>query len=141
MSDIKATPGPWYIRPDREFTISADDGNVAEVYIRRSLDEAKVNAHLICAALELYDIVRSLILNEKLLNDDHFQGVQERLMTMARAALAKAAGEKPILPVQATCESNLVTVNDAQVSRERISAGDFSTPHDLLADDAEMGAA
>jgi hypothetical protein len=39
---------------------------------------------------ELVECLSGFVLNERLLGDEHFRGVQERLVELARAALAKA---------------------------------------------------
>jgi hypothetical protein len=93
MTTTKHTPGPWSVDGEGIKAI-VRDANMMIVAIRHRMpgDAHEANARLIAAAPDLLAALNGFVINEQNLNDEHFAGVQERLMKLARAAIAKATG-------------------------------------------------
>lgn len=87
MADAKHTPGPWRISWGRNGTypLAVDNGsaNVVTSFGRPSNPEARANAHLIAAAPELLDVLKTFVAGFR----DH-----DEVIKLARAAIAKATG-------------------------------------------------
>lgn len=96
MSELKATPGPWFVYSDDEvrqsygaIVVVPDSGEFSEGVYEDLVDDRlrrKANAHLIAAAHELYEAVNGLL--EALPSSTAHPAIKA-----ARAALAKARGE------------------------------------------------
>ena len=94
---MKHTPGPWYIDP-----IKAHANGNRRIMAEQCTPVAVVPEHLaadarlIAAAPDLLDVVKEVNAELERLND--FRGFvsmrQMRIMEKARAAIAKATGEK-----------------------------------------------
>lgn len=112
MADTKFTPGPWAVRYD--YVVQApsfDDGRlvpVAQPYgVNSDGTDLFANARLIAAAPELYEALDQLLtdmliaqgnMRDAAKHDPRWEGCAEAIqprVDAARAALAKARGEKP----------------------------------------------
>lgn len=103
MSELKATPGPWFVHDNHPqhacYHIGPDDCgplDVATVYSPGD-EEADANAHLIAAAPEMYaqlDYVERLLSAHE--RGEQLPGDQDAKAwgVMTRAILAKARGEQ-----------------------------------------------
>ncbi len=85
------TPGPWREHSHRQ--IGPDVGIVCEVWSAigwgdAAIREADANVHLIAAAPELHQALKTLIADYRI----GMAVVRPRTMTLIRAALAKAEG-------------------------------------------------
>lgn len=63
MSELKATPGPWYSakgKGDSRRFIMRDGKRLATTHLCRGQFSAKANAHLIAAAPEMYEALMAL---------------------------------------------------------------------------------
>ena len=85
------TPGPWREHSHRQ--IGPDAGIVCEVWSAigwgdAAIREADANVHLIAAAPELHQALKTLIADYRI----GMAVVRPRTMTLIRAALAKAEG-------------------------------------------------
>lgn len=95
MSGGKHTPGPWEISrfEHGQAAIRSDEGYICTAYMA-SNGKAKANAHLIAAAPELYEALKSLLWRyRELVNnvgpgDDEYKTIQT-----AQTALRRARGE------------------------------------------------
>lgn len=95
---IKHTPGPWFSAYDDNgfYEIGSESVSLrlAFTYGEGETDEA--NARLIAAAPDLLDVVKEANAELERLNDPRgFVSMRQmRIMEKARAAIAKATGEK-----------------------------------------------
>ena len=95
MSELKATPGPWFVYSDDEvrqvngsIVVVPDSGEFSEGVYEDLVDgrlRRKANAHLIAAAPELYEFINRLI-------DDSMLDIGWR--EEAESVIAKARGEQ-----------------------------------------------
>lgn len=125
MSQPKHTPGPWEFRcevtplthkteriegyvsgnpklvPKHERPHGSKNKIVTETtesvaFVHgATIDEMQANAHLIAAAPELLELLKSVAANRRLLNDDHFSGVADKLFAQIDGVLARAEGREP----------------------------------------------
>jgi hypothetical protein len=88
-SEVKWSPGPWWVVVDENEVMSSNGGNIADcwsAFAGIDDDEATANAHLIAAAPDLYEALAEAA--------DPLSGyLCGPALDRARAALAKARGE------------------------------------------------
>ena len=102
----KFTKGPWLwseqVKPETGVVFGVfpiqNDGSrwicrlIADG--KSDLKKVRANAALIAAAPEMFALLKSVQANRKLLNDEHFSGVSEKLFAMIAATLSKAEGRE-----------------------------------------------
>ena len=101
----KHTSGPWVVHPIRaevNAPVIGEDGDLLPVCkllwptTERTEVETLANAELIAAAPELYRALDDLLSTERLPHSSMaYYARREKAVADARAALAKARGEKP----------------------------------------------
>lgn len=96
MSEVKHTPGLWFVRPDErksgQFYIDSESGIfVAETIGGLFGDEELSNARLIAAAPELLEALADIVSELKPFMG---QGRMDETINAARAAIAKATGKE-----------------------------------------------
>lgn len=103
MSESKFTPGQWLVNADRQIggcngdiAITLLSGTIVAVaFARRNPDEALANAHLIAAAPELYEALKTLYASvEKACGNVIPAGSFCWGRELAQKALAKAEGRE-----------------------------------------------
>lgn len=91
--DIRTYKSPGFYANAELRGESGDPVIVCGEYDVLGFGESRIpNALLLAAAPDLLAALQGFVLNEKQINDPQFEGVQERLMALARAAIAKAEG-------------------------------------------------
>lgn len=110
MSELKHTPGPWYVttgvhsettdcydKGETWFNVNGEDGVIADVLHGRCLsadeDEANANAHLIAAAPELLYACEMALQIIREIPDDYEYEDGENPVTILKNAIAKATNQ------------------------------------------------
>lgn len=96
MGEIKHTPGPWECHPD-----DLAEGLYWVLPEATTVAEDEANAHLIAAAPEMKEALEALI---SVMETTECDRLFRADYAKAKAALAKANGERPPLPPTARCE-------------------------------------
>ena len=92
----KHTPSPWSFALDSEeglYRLTAGKELIAKA-VGQNQETDEANARLIAAAPELFELLGAVLNNRRLLNDEHFSGVSERLFSKIKDALKKAEGRE-----------------------------------------------
>lgn len=87
MSETKHTPGPWRVN-EKTSLVEQDDPLGLFVADCRMLDEGRANAHLIAAAPDMLDALKTILGDPDIMcthNGNHFCSFD-----VVRAAIAKA---------------------------------------------------
>ena len=92
-NETKWTPGPWHVPKARGYAHGPVDKNDVPVVTwtgmaRPRQENGMANAHLVAAAPDLYEALEAML--DECVDDEFAPHVMD-----ARAALAKARGERP----------------------------------------------